>query len=476
MHNDLAEVTGAVTVDGTSMVQVRAENGTDDGASYAPDTTYTILTATGGVSGMFNSTVDENFAFLDAALAYDPDAVYLTLKRNNLSFASVGTTPNQQAAATGLSGFASSDPVYQQIVAQSAADAQRSFDLASGEVHASGQHVIEQSFALFAGSLDQGQGVVIDQTPPALTPLAYGPSANTAVASLLAVDAATAMTTPTHSAWLSPLAGRGTIDGDGNAAQLDWWSAGLAGGYEVSTALAGGEGRFGLGLGYLKGGADIPDRLSSLSSEGGYAGLYGQWNNGPLSLSGSLAYGASEIRTRRDILIGSINRTASTDYWNHSVGASLEAAYGFALTDSFTVSPLGTLDVSWSGHDGATETGADGLNAIIDPASAWRLDTGLGLELAYGLALENGGSVTLTSRALWQHGFGDTTPEQAITLAGGGPGFTVAGPNAGRDRLQFGAGIAWSPAAAASLSLDYAATIAANQTSHTAQASVKIGF
>ena len=41
------------------------------------NTTYTILTATGGVSGAY-SGVTSNFAFLTPSLSYDANNVYLT--------------------------------------------------------------------------------------------------------------------------------------------------------------------------------------------------------------------------------------------------------------------------------------------------------------------------------------------------------------------------------------------------------------
>ena len=43
--------------------------------SYATSTTYTILNATGGVSGTY-SGVSSNFAFLTPSLTYDANNVY----------------------------------------------------------------------------------------------------------------------------------------------------------------------------------------------------------------------------------------------------------------------------------------------------------------------------------------------------------------------------------------------------------------
>src|SRR6516225_564061 len=93
--------TGAASIDGGT-VQVLAHSGT-----YARQTRYTILTASGGVDGQFTD-VTSNLAFLTPLLSYDPNNVFLTLIRNDITFASVAQTPNQRAVAVALDG---SDPL-----------------------------------------------------------------------------------------------------------------------------------------------------------------------------------------------------------------------------------------------------------------------------------------------------------------------------------------------------------------------------
>ena len=84
---------GAATLNGGS-VQVLAQNGT-----YARKTTYTILTASGGVSGTFAS-VTSNFSFLTPTLTYDANDVFLNLFQS--AFAAGAQTPNQYAVGTTL--------------------------------------------------------------------------------------------------------------------------------------------------------------------------------------------------------------------------------------------------------------------------------------------------------------------------------------------------------------------------------------
>ncbi|MBN7759357.1 autotransporter-associated beta strand repeat-containing protein [Nitratireductor aquimarinus] len=132
---DRLAVSGHAFINGGT-VNVRAENGTDDGSTYDPATTYTILTATGGVSGAF-SGVTENFAFLDAALAYDPDAVLLTLSRNDTDFSELAKTHNQRVAAIGAQGLGSGNQLFDAILGLSDAQAPGAFDAISGEIYGS---------------------------------------------------------------------------------------------------------------------------------------------------------------------------------------------------------------------------------------------------------------------------------------------------------------------------------------------------
>jgi T5SS/PEP-CTERM-associated repeat protein len=119
-------------------VQVNAGTG-----NYVAGTNYTILSATGGVTGKFASLVGTDMLFLNSALDYsNPDQVNLSLTRNNVSFASVATTANQRASAGGLASLAASNPLYAAVVQQNSAGAQAAFDALSGEAHASAQSAL----------------------------------------------------------------------------------------------------------------------------------------------------------------------------------------------------------------------------------------------------------------------------------------------------------------------------------------------
>lgn len=473
VNNDLLTVDGQATIDSGAIVRVRAENGADDGTTYVPGTTYTILTAN-EITGTFNETVDHDFAFLDAELDYDAHTVFLILTRNEVEFDDVAATPNQRGAAAALGQFDSA--VTDEIAGLSASGARAAYDSASGEVHASGQHVVSNSFAMFGNALGSGGSASGSNANRAVAPLGYSASPTMTVAGLEAIAGAEATYEVAHSAWLMPLGGQGFVDGDGNAARLDWGAGGVALGYEGRTTLWGGDAAFGLGVGHIIARSEVADRTSTFDTRSGHIGAYGDWSDGALSLSGHLAYGAGHVSTSREISIGAITETATAQYWAHGIELGLEAGYGFVLDEGLTVSPLGTLAVGWTGHEAAMESGAGAFNAAIDSQSSAHLDIGLGAELAHTSALANGGELTVRGRALWEHAFGDVDPERTVTLAGGGDAFTVSGPQADRDRLVLGAGLTYETGDAASVSLDYTGRFSGNQTSHAISAGLKAAF
>lgn len=473
---DKVNVTGAATISPTALVRVRAFNGTDDGSTYGPNTTYTILSASGGVVGQFNSAVDEQFAFLDAALNYVGNDVQLKLSRNDVQLPEVANTPNQQSTATALAGFDPADPVYQQILSLTADQAKQAYESASGEVHASGQQVLDQTFDLFTSSLIGG---VVGGTNSArqTSALGYVEVPANRVPSLAAIEDAEQTATISNTLWLTPLGGLGSVKSNGNAAEINWGAGGLSVGYEAAIAAGESKITYGVGAGYLASKGKVADRSSQYDTQGGFTGVYGSWTDGAVAFSGSLAYGGNYVSTSRDITIGALTRTATANYWSHTVGGGIEASYGFKLNEQMTISPVGTLDVAWTGHNGATENGAGSLNATIASASHWQVNSGLGAELKHETALSNGAELTLKVRGLWQHALTDTGSSQNLVLAGNPTGpLNVNGAATANDRFVLGLGVDYATSETTRLSLNYGGTFSKTLAAHVASASFGLKF
>lgn len=78
----------------------------------------------------------------------------------------------------------------------------------------------------------------------------------------------------------------------------------------------------------------------------------------------------------------------------------VEVGYRLALTNETKLKPLGTFDFEWSGHNGATETGAGSHNASVASESRWQADAGIDLEVEHSTKLASGANVIWKARAL----------------------------------------------------------------------------
>jgi hypothetical protein len=99
----LLSVSGTANLGGSTL-SVLAGAGT-----FAPHTSYTILTA-GTVNGTFSGFISSS-PFLTPSVVYNPASVVLTLDRSLASFASAGNTPNEIATGAALDTLPTSDPL-----------------------------------------------------------------------------------------------------------------------------------------------------------------------------------------------------------------------------------------------------------------------------------------------------------------------------------------------------------------------------
>ncbi len=464
---DLIAATGTATINGGALDIVAL----DPETSYADGETYRIVEAEAGVVRNADFLYNQPFSLIRADVLYGADYVDLMLVAD-IPFTSLASTYNQFQAASGLQNMAQTGDaltVFNEIVKLSLAPngveaVRQAFDLSSGEIHASAQHVVNQTFSQFSRLLRQqgAAGVMnagLTDTMTATHGFGKDASANASAGQ----------------AWLAPLGGGGSIDGDGNAAALDWWSAGIAGGYENSLDVARGEAFAGFGIGYTRSSATVDARLSSMEADNFQIGVYGGWANGPWNLSGSLAYVGSSVSTTRQIAFGDINRRAETDYWTNTFGFSGEAAYGFDIASGTTLSPVATLDAGWSGHGDFSETGANALNLTGLSESWTQFDTGLGLALQHTMPT-GAGDVTFEVRALWEYAFADVVPTQTMVFEGSPTAFSVLGPDAGRNRLRLGAGVAVPVSDGFKVRANYDGLFNSQQQNHAASISLNLAF
>ncbi|WP_171026147.1 autotransporter domain-containing protein [Mesorhizobium comanense] len=425
-------VTGQATINGGT-VSVLAGAG-----SYSPQTDYTILSATGGVSGAF-AGVTSNFAFLDPSLSYDADNVYLRLHRNGISFASVGQAANQIAAGSGAESLGSGNPLYDAMLQLPATPAARdALDQLSGEIHASAKGMLLGDSHFVRDAVTSRISAAFgDGSVAALPIMAYGEGGP----EMVAAD------TDRFAVWGQAFGSWGKMDSDGNAAGFDRSTGGLLAGADTSV----GGWRVGVLGGYSHSSFDADDRNSTGNSDNYHLGLYGGTNWRAIAFRTGAAYSWSSISARRSVAFDGFADALSADYDAGAAQVFGELAYK-ADAGQFKFEPFANLAYVSVHADGFAEQG--GPAALVSAGSTTDATfTTLGLRGSTDFAL---GGINATARGMlgWRHAFGDVTPQSTFTFAGGGP-FTIAGVPIGRDSALIEAGLDLLLAPNAKLGLSY---------------------
>ena len=445
-------VTGAAVLNGGT-VQVLAGSGT-----YAPSTAYTILTAGGGRTDTF-SGVTSNFAFLDPSLTYDANNVYLTLERNGIDFASIGGTPNQRAAGSGVESLGFGNPVYEAVSMLDIDGARYAFDQLSGEVHASAHGMLIEDSRFPRDAVLDRLAAAFNGAGAALPIMAYADD-----------EAATAQAaTDGFAVWGQGFGSWGERDSDGNAASFDRDIGGLFIGADAEFAE---RWRVGVLGGYSRSSLGVADRASSGESDDYHLGLYTGAELGRVSFRAGAAYAWHDVETRRLAVAGGFSDELSADY--DAGTAQVFGELGYEVdTGAIAFEPFAGLAYVNVRADGFTETGGAAVLAVSGHTSDTTFAT-LGVRASMDFAL---GSIKAVARGTlgWRHAFGDVTPLTTNAFAAG-DSFVIAGTPIAEDAALVEVGLNIALSESAGFGLTYAGQFGDGMRDNGLFARLDIGF
>ena len=410
---------------------------------------YTILTATGGVSGTFGSFVTSNSPTnLHATLSYDANDAYLNLI---LNFSiPTGLNGNQQGVGNALTNFFNTTggipTVYTTLTPAGLTQA-------SGEIATGAQQTTFDAMTQFVGVMTDpfmgGRGDPAASSPSGASQFADADDTSAYAStgrkrSIAERDAYAAIyrkapvtadiLTQRWSVWAAGYGGSQTTDGNattgsstvtsriyGTAVGADYrFSPNTIAGF----ALAGGGTNFGI-AGSGTGRSDLFQ-----------AGAFVRHTIGALFLSGALAYGWQDVTTNRTVTIAGVDQLQARFNANTYSGR-VEAGYRF-------VAP-------WGGGIGMTPYAAGQFATVELPAYAEQVLSGANnFALGYGsksvtdtrseLGLRTDKSIALTDailtlrgRAAWAHDFNPDRALAATFQALPGASFVVNGAAQARD-------------------------------------------
>ena len=462
---DRTNVTGTATLGG--MAQVLAGPG-----SYAPGTPYTILNATGGISGTFSGLTTNlgSSAFLTPALSYDANNVFFSLAQT-ATFASVGQTRNQVATGAAVDSLDFGNPIFDAVVVSTAEGARQAFDALSGEVHASVPGVlVEDSRYLRNAVLGRLRQAPFDSGVGPMAALGIGGPALAYQQPVYAADLpvkASPAPPPARALtfWAWGFGAWGTMGGDGNAATLDRRLGGAIVG--VDGRLVDGW-RLGFAAGYSQSKIRVDARASSATVDSAHAAIYGSKSFGAFNLRGGAAYAHHQIDTTRSIVFPGFFDRAAADYEGHTGQVFGEIGYGFAL-GTVAVEPFAGFAWVQVKTDGFTEAGGAAALAGLSNTEEVGYST-LGARFATTFALANGMVLAPRLSAAWQHAFDDVTPAAALSFASGSIGFGAGGVPLAQDSALVEAGLDLRINPRATLGISYLGQFASAVEDHAVQA------
>lgn len=402
---------------------------------------YTILTASGGVSGTFSPVIVSASppSNVHGSLSYGANDVYLDLI---LSFGiPSGLNGNQQRVGDALTNAFNANGG---IAAVYAALTPGGLTQASGEPATGSQQTTFNAMSQFLGLLtdpgaqrDGGPGsaggaagfVEEDQAS------AYAAGRRTDAFAMLA-KAPTQRFAQRWSVWAAGFGGSQSTNGNatdgsndmtsriaGTAVGADYW---LAPNTKLGFALAGGGTSFGV------------NALGSGRSDLFQAGAYLRHSSGPAYLSAALAYGWQDITADRTVTIAGTDRLRA-EFNANAYSGRLEGGYRFIApwVGGIGLTPYGaaqftTFDLPAYTEQVISGTGAFALNYASKSVTDTRGELGLRGDKA--LALRDG-VLTLRGRLAWAHDFNPDRSAaatfQALPLAS----FVVNGAAQARDAV-----------------------------------------
>lgn len=424
---DLAFGTGTdqIIVNGTAQLDNNASvelvhRGKAHGSATAR---YTLLTASSGVTGTYGN-LSNNFAaqlpFINFALNYDANNVFLDTSRSDIAFADFAVTHNQTATATALESQGEGGNLYDRMLFLNETEARQAYDQMSGEAYASIQSALVNNSAYT-------RMAVYEQLSQGFAK----PSASSETSTKIPDQ---------PNVWAHSFGDWTQYSGGINVAQMKTDIAGFLTGVDVQAFN---NWRFGVLAGYSHTNFRLNEHMSSGSSADYTIGAYGRTETalgqGTLALRSGLAYTWHNIDMTRSVAFADFSDKLSADYRAGTFQLFGELGYKHQATEKFAIEPYANLAYVHLGTNAFTEKDRHGAALTVHKNTMDTALSSLGFRVTADLNQE---VIPVKARAdiAWRHAFGDVTPISEANFAGSNS-FTVNGSDIGRNTVLLSGGL-----------------------------------
>ncbi len=464
-HSDKLVSTGSVSIDTGATLAVLAENGTDDGSSYAANTEYSILSAD-TLTGEFG-TITENFAFLDASVDYSDKEATLTLTRSGGgSFADKANTSNQKMVANVVEGLGSGNPVYDAVLTLPDGAPAGAFNQLTGELHSTIQTTMTTNSSIDRNAANQRLRSTMGGIGGSGHQISYG---------FHNEDDITAAMTRTPQMWAQAFGMWGETGATANTAKIKNDSKGFLVGMDAVIWSGWRTGAF---AGY----SNTTNKANAINSQSDidnfHAGIYGGTQFDTESGIIDLNLGANviwhQVDADRTVSFGGLSNNLSADYDAATTQAFAELGYTYAF-DMARLQPFAGVAVMHQWTDGFTETG--GASALTADSKDTVLGVStLGVRGDVRVGAVGDMTASLNGSAAWQHAMGDVDSTTDMRFASGGNRFAVSGAPIDRDAALVEAGFSLNRGSDLSVNVAYQGNFSENTRDHGFKAGLKVQF
>ena len=394
-------------------------------SNYVPNnTTYTIINGTGGTgvaAPVITVTGDNRATFTTTTVGED---LILTASRAANGFATDTAAGDSNAAAVGTvldtitSPSADMSTVLNTMEGLSNSQVASSLDTMVPEVDAGVRDVSTECFYNFVNVvIDRVENVLKlaqNTTPKAATGFSAGDEEKM-----------------NNSIWAKGYGSYLNQDLRKGIQGYDAWNAGTALGADhtftdiiaVADTLT-----VGISGGYAYGNVDSDANNGNTCINSGQTTAYGgyQFNEIPLFIDAAGTFAWNWYNGSRDIVVGTIRRTANAAYDGQQYGAYIGTGYRINMGRNLFFTPLASLNYMHLHLAGYTETEAGALSLSAASQDYDILQSGLGARVEYPLTV-NWGTVTPEVHGKWLYDFIGDNVQMTSTFTGGGGAFGTNG-------------------------------------------------
>ncbi len=442
--NSKLVVGGTTDLKGGEVV-LRADHGT-----WNIRSNMVILESAGALTGQFAGT-QSNLAFLTPTLSYEKARVLLTLLRNDVTFRSVGQTPNQRATGGGLDAMPTKGALYDALVDGSVAAVQPALDTLSGETHASLAAVATNDTSFIRDAM--------------LRRMPHSTMAQNDAGGATEARGASGLV-----GWGQLIAGFADHKGTANVAAVKSSTTGFMTGIDRASDNF----NIGVAFGYLDTGVNVHRPGSGNNKvRSWHAGGYLGFEAGPLRLRGGGSYGWYTVRTGRAAAVNAFTDSLTDSYNARAWQVFGELGLGFEA-GSLALEPYANLTRVDYRSQQIKENG--GAAALSGRTTQKGTSSTLGLRAATQLPspVASRGSFARVNVG-WKHELDNDGALANLAFAGGRP-FAVVGAVPGKDSMVMDAAVDVALARDIDFGLTYGGQFAERYMAHAVKATLQLRF